>query len=75
MWRNRQSPDSAMVLEIAASTVKNSHFSLFPRNDVRIEFCGDPSGSVPFNLTHQWSHHYVHRRQSCPRRLGLGRNL
>jgi len=44
--RPKQSPGSAMVLEIAALTVKNSYFSLFPRNDERVEFCGDPSGTV-----------------------------
>ena len=44
-----------MVLEIAASTVKNTHFSLFPRNDERVEFCGGPSVANPgFRAASQW---------------------
>ena len=45
--RLKQSRDAQNVLEIAASTLKNSHFSVFPRNDWIIKFCGDRSVSDP----------------------------
>ena len=45
--RLKQSRDAANSLEIAASTLKNSYFSVFPRNDRLLKFCGDPSDSDP----------------------------
>ena len=40
--RLKQSRHTPNILEIAASTLKNSHFSVFPRNDRLLKFCGIP---------------------------------
>ena len=43
--RLKQSRDASNILEIAASTLKNSDFSAIPRNDRLLKIRGDRSGT------------------------------